>query len=87
VASTHSFDLPENLLIYQPTCHHSDAALMELTEKFIALTPDKPQVFYLWGHSYEFDVDNNWQLIEDFCRLIAGRANVFYGTNAQVLLG
>jgi peptidoglycan/xylan/chitin deacetylase (PgdA/CDA1 family) len=87
VVSTHSFDVPENLLIYQPTCHHSDAALMELAEKFIALTPDKPQVFYLWGHSYEFDVNNNWQLIEDFCRLIARRADIFYGTNAQVLLG
>jgi peptidoglycan/xylan/chitin deacetylase (PgdA/CDA1 family) len=87
VASTHSFDLPENLMAYQPTCHHADEALMELAEAFIALRPDKPQVFYLWGHSYEFDVDHNWHIMEDFCQLIAGRADIFYGTNAQTLLG
>jgi peptidoglycan/xylan/chitin deacetylase (PgdA/CDA1 family) len=87
VESTHAFDLPENLLVYQPTCHHKDAALMELAEKFIALKPEEPQVFYLWGHSYEFDVDDNWQVVEDFCRLLSGREDIFYGTNEQVLLG
>ena len=87
VRSTYSFDIPQDLLTYQPTVHHSDKSLMELAETFIELKPSKPQVFYLWGHSYEFDVDNNWQVIEYFCRLVSGRDDIYYSTNAQALLG
>jgi peptidoglycan/xylan/chitin deacetylase (PgdA/CDA1 family) len=90
VVSTHSFEtsgVGGDLLEFQPTLHHSDPALMKLAEQFIKATPEMPQLFYLWGHSYEFDVDNNWRVIEDFCRLVAGRGDVFYATNAEVLLG
>ncbi|GHV89210.1 polysaccharide deacetylase [Spirochaetia bacterium] len=86
VNSTHSFDMPDNLLILQPTCHHNDAALMDLAEKFLNLKPDTPQLFYLWGHSYEFEADHNWNILEDFCRLVTGRKDIYYGTNAEVLL-
>jgi peptidoglycan/xylan/chitin deacetylase (PgdA/CDA1 family) len=86
VKSTHAFDIPGDLLTYQPTCHHRDPRLMELAEQFIKLRPETPQVFYLWGHSYEFDVDNNWNIIEDFCRLINDREDIFYATNGEALL-
>jgi len=87
VKSTLSFDIPQDLLAYQPTIKHTDSPLMELAEYFIRLKPSKPQVFYLWGHSFEFDVDNNWQTIEDFCRIISNRNDIYYATNAQALLG
>ena len=87
VKSTYSFDIPQDLLAYLPTMHHNDPALMELAETFIALKPTKPSVFYLWGHSYEFAVDNNWQVIEDFCRLVSGKDDIYYATNSQALLG
>jgi peptidoglycan/xylan/chitin deacetylase (PgdA/CDA1 family) len=87
VKSTYSFDIPQDLLAYQPTLHHNDPALMELAESFIKLKPTKPQVFYLWGHSYEFAVDKNWQVIEDFCRLVSGKDDIYYATNAEALLG
>jgi peptidoglycan/xylan/chitin deacetylase (PgdA/CDA1 family) len=87
VRSTYSFDIPQDLLVYQPTIHHNDPSLKELAETFIELKPSKPQVFYLWGHSYEFDIDNNWQVIEDFCRLVSRRDDIYYSTNAQALLG
>jgi peptidoglycan/xylan/chitin deacetylase (PgdA/CDA1 family) len=84
---TRTFDISQDLLIYKPTAHHKDPSLMELAESFIKLKPVKPQVFYLWGHSYEFDVDNNWQIIEDFCRLISGKDDIYYADNAHALLG
>jgi peptidoglycan/xylan/chitin deacetylase (PgdA/CDA1 family) len=87
VRSTYSFDVPEDLLVYQPTCHHADPRLMELGERFIKLKTDEPQVFYVWGHSYEFDTGRNWRVIEDFCRLMAGRDDIFYASNAEALLG
>jgi peptidoglycan/xylan/chitin deacetylase (PgdA/CDA1 family) len=86
VKSSHAFDIPGDLLTYQPTCKHTDGRLMELAEEFIALKPSAPQVFCLWGHSYEFDTDRNWQLIEEFCRLMADREDIFYATNREALL-
>ncbi|MDR2747771.1 MAG: polysaccharide deacetylase family protein [Treponema sp.] len=87
VKSTYSFDVSAEPLVYQPSCHHADPRLMELAERFIKLQPSVPQVFYVWGHSYEFDTAHNWQVIEDFCRLMADRDDIFYATNAQALLG
>ena len=45
-----------------------------------------PQIFYIWGHAYEFDIANTWARMEELCRLVSGRADVYYGTNKQVLL-
>ncbi len=84
VQSTRSFDLQTDLLRFNPTCHHNDTELMNLAKKFVESTPEKPQIFYLWGHSYEFDTDKNWEVIEEFCKLIANRDDIFYGTNTEV---
>ena len=81
--STHSFDVQPEFLAYDPTCHHNDDALFELAEKFINLTPDKPQIFYIWGHSYEFESDRNWDRIETLCKMLGGRDDIFYGTNSK----
>ncbi len=86
VGATRNFELQSDLLRFDATCHHNDGKLMELAEKFVNMKPDKPQLFYVWGHSYEFDVDNNWEVIERFCEYMAGRDDIFYGTNAEVLL-
>ena len=66
--STSNFDLPENWLQWHPTCHHTNAPA--LFEKFMSdLTPlIKPLVMYVWGHSFEFDRENNWDFIEDFLK-------------------
>jgi hypothetical protein len=29
----------------------------------------------------------SWEKFEDICRKLAGRADIFYGTNREVLLG
>ncbi|MDR2302981.1 MAG: polysaccharide deacetylase family protein [Treponema sp.] len=83
IVSTRSFDIPGDLLRFQPTCHHNDEKLMLLAESFINSKPEKPQLFYLWGHSYEFEAENNWHIIEEFCKTISGRADIAYCTNAE----
>lgn len=85
--SNYGFDLQEDLFVFSPTIHHFDGRIRELAEEFIALKPDKPQLFYIWGHSYEFDIEDTWSRFEDFCKLIGGRDDIFYATNSQVLLG
>ena len=55
-------------------------------EDFINMKTDKPQIFYIWGHSYEFDMENTWAQFEEFCKFISGHDDIFYGTNKEILL-
>ncbi len=83
--SSYGFDMPERLLELPPTCHHDDPALFELAEEFIRRNDGRYQIFYIWGHSYEFDVHENWERFERFLKMVSGRKDVYYGTNSQVL--
>ena len=85
--TTLSFDMQTDLLRFHPTCHHKNENLMELAKKFVELETDEPKLFYVWGHTYEFAGDDNWDVIERFCEYMAGKADIFYGTNEEVLLG
>ena len=58
--------------------------MMELGEEFLKLKPDRPQLFYIWGHSYEFDNDGNWDLIESFCSQMKDIASIWYATNIEI---
>ena len=36
------------------------------------------------GHSFEFDDDNNWHVIEEFAEYIGGRDEIWYATNGEI---
>lgn len=75
----------KNLYRFDPTAFHKDfEENYLLAEKFFK--PETEGVFYIWGHAYEFDIDNSWDKFEQFCKFIAGRDDVFYGTNKEILL-
>jgi len=85
VGSSKTFDLPEDLFAWKATCHHN-TDLMELGESFVAL--NKKQylyMMYVWGHSYEFDRDDNWELIEEFCKLVSNKEDTWYATNIEIV--
>lgn len=85
IDSTEAFDLPQNWLRWNPTCKHKCKRLMELAEQFIAATVSRQaQLFYLWGHSYEFEADQNWKVIEDFCEKIGNKEDIWYATNIEI---
>ncbi len=87
IESTGNFDLQDNLYRFNPSVYHLDFdKMMELGKEFVALKPETPKLFYIWGHSYELDIDNNWEKIEEFFKLISNKDDIFYGTNSQVLL-
>ena len=83
--STGRFDVPADWLRMPATCHHNDPSLMKLADNFLAQDRyQHPRLFYLWGHTYEFDMDNNWEVIEKFAEYIGNRDNVWYANNMQV---
>lgn len=83
--ATRSFRLPADFLRWYPTCKHTDTRLMELAEKFVNdKTNKEPMLFYLWGHSFEFEQDDNWQVIEKFCEYMGNREDIWYATNVEI---
>ena len=86
VVSTNDFTVPTDWLRLHPTCHHNAPNLNDLCDRFIADTvPFGSKLFYLWGHSYEFEADNNWHVIEEFCEKMGGREDIWYATNIQIV--
>jgi len=77
--STRAFGIPEDFLRYDPTCHHNDD-LDGIYEKFMAkgMYQTSPRLFCLWGHSYEFVNQNNWDKIEAFAEKIGGHEEIWY---------
>ena len=55
-----------------------------MIDKFFAEKTDEPRMFYLWGHSYEFDADNNWRVLENFGKIMGNRDDVWYATNIEI---
>lgn len=85
IEQSESFDIPTDLYDITTTAHHNNKKLFDLADEFIKLQPEKPQLFYIWGHSYEFDLYDNWDMMEKFCEKISGHSDIFYGTNTEVL--
>ncbi len=89
IQNTDSFDVQENLYRFNPNVYHvlEYDRLMEMGRRFVELKPEKPQIFYIWGHAYEMDYhSDDWAKLEEFLKLIAGHDDIFYGTNREVLL-
>ena len=87
-----SFTLPTDWLAWMPTCHHNNPKVLEWIDEFINLDTStksycarrQPRLFYIWGHSYEFDNKNNWDHLEEICKRISGNDDVWYATNMEI---
>lgn len=74
--------MPSDFLEWHPTCHHR-GNIMERMDAFLQ-NPWGVQMLYIWGHSYEFENANNWDLIENFCEKYAHDDRVWYATNGEI---
>lgn len=82
--STGRFALPTDWLRMPATCHHNNPQLMTLAQNFLNDSSSQPRLFYLWGHSYEFEANDNWHVIEDFAALMGGHDEIWYATNIEI---
>ncbi len=84
VGNSESFSMPQNWLELVPTCHHKNKRLMELGEKFVTSKERRPLFFMVWGHSYEFERDDNWEVMEKFAEFIGGKEDIWYATTGEI---
>jgi len=87
-----SFALPQDWHSWMPTAHHTNPEIMEYIDKFLKLdlSPEvyharrAPALFYMWGHSFEFNNSDNWELLEEISEKLAGHEEVWYATNIEI---
>lgn len=86
VESIPNYALPADPLEWHPTCHHNDPELMKKAEFFAGFQKRQYlKLMYVWGHSYEFDDRDNWDVIEQFCKYMGGREDIWYATNIEII--
>lgn len=87
IKSTEQVTFPENWLEWHPTCHHKNPKLMEITKRFVDESPrygSANWLLYVWGHSFEFDNQDNWHVIEEFAQYAGGKEDIWYATNIEI---
>lgn len=78
------FELPADFMDWHPTGHCS-ADLPQLWASMRRRSLDQPgQLFYFWGHSYEFDDDLGWAGIEAFAKLAGETPGVYHATKGEI---
>lgn len=88
VHSTGTFGMPQHPSEWNPTCHHH--AMLKTGELFISLTNDMPwktrlSLLYVWGHSYEFENQGNWDEMESFGRMMSSQKDIWFATNIEII--
>jgi hypothetical protein len=85
VPTTGGFGMPADFLEWRGTCHHKQD-LAEKGEEFLSLAKSQYlYLMYVWGHSYEFEKDGNWSLIEDLAGRVGGKSEVWYATSIEIV--
>ena len=85
VGSSDNFSMPKDFYEWKATCHHNHN-LLKNADEFIALSKKQYlYMFYVWGHSFEFGRDDNWNLMEQFCEKVSGRDDTWYATNIEIV--
>lgn len=87
-----SFLLPRDFHAWMPSAHHTNPKMMEYIDKFLKLDLSiniyherrGPRLLYIWGHSYEFDNNRNWELMEEICQKLAHNDEIWYATNIEI---
>ncbi len=73
-------DLPHDLLRWNPTCHDSSADYFG--GKLIDWDKEEMALLHIWGHSWEHT--DNWTSLENFCKKIGNRDDIWYAQAKDV---
>ena len=87
-----NFRLPDDWHAWMPTVRHANPEVLEYIDEFVSFEmlpnvyPSRryPRLFYLWGHSFEFDGANNWELLDTICEKLGNKKDTWYATNMEI---
>lgn len=83
------FELPTDVYNWIPTAHQLNPDIFEYAESFsrpvesLYVSSKAPKLFYVWGHSFEFDTVG-LELLERICSALEGD-DIWYATNIEII--
>ncbi|MBQ8740583.1 MAG: polysaccharide deacetylase family protein [Clostridia bacterium] len=91
-ATDNTFSLPTDWHNWKPTAHHDRENVLDLIDQFLKIdlsenmyiASRRSRLFYLWGHSFEFDNKNNWDHGEEVLKRLSGHDDIWYATNIEI---
>ena len=85
IVNSYNFDLQRNMYTFKPTISFikEKEKTLELCSEFIGLQTDEPKLFYIWGHSYELDINDDWDFAEQVLSMLSGRDDILYCSNSE----
>ncbi|MEK3885558.1 polysaccharide deacetylase family protein [Paenibacillus sp. PL2-23] len=85
VQSHGGFHMPEDPLRWHPTCHHKD--MIAKAEQLLASKRrfGRMELLFIWGHSFEFDNDDNWDLVDKLGELLGGEESVWKASMTDIV--
>ena len=83
VNSTGQFSVPASFTQWHPTCHHNENLITVIQEFQYSPSYIKLPLLYVWGHSFEFERDNNWDMLEQCLERVSAIDDVWFATNFE----
>ena len=85
------FRIPTDWYAWTPSAHHDNPDLFDMIEEFVKLDISTIKIarrdarlFFLWGHSCEFERNQNWDRLDKICQTLAGHNDIWYATNIEI---
>ena len=85
------FRMPTDWHNWIPTVHHSNPVVMDYIDDFLKIdntvgyvSTRSSRLFYMWGHSFEFERNDNWDLLDKICEKLGGHDDIWYATNIEI---
>ncbi len=83
ITATHSFALPEEFLMWEPTCSIVDDDLMAYAQSFIETECTEDMLFFVWGHGYELDVHDAYGRLEELIKMMTEADDIVCVTTTE----
>lgn len=81
--STYKFNLPSSFLTWNPTAHFLDKDINLIVNKFIN-SKNELSLLYLWGHSYELEMNNKFNYFDRLAKKISEIKDVYFASNIEI---
>jgi len=85
------FSIPDSFLPWHSNCFHLEdggSKMMELGKQLVEHDHDHYfYMLYIWGHSEDLEnmCGDKWDVMEQFCRMVSGREDIWYATNIEIV--
>lgn len=85
------YELPFDWYQWMPTAHHDNPHILDWAKEFVQMNVGSQycvrrnaRLFFTWGHSFEFDHKDNWKHLDDLCKVLSGKDDIWYATNMEI---